>query len=110
MGMRELSPEAWRRLLAFGVCTLLALLAIAGQAALQHASRPRLRLLVEARVKGARGALKMLADDSPTPTRLLILLLVGTGGAASSLIAAALSGGPAPAVEAVLIAVLGGAA
>jgi CBS domain containing-hemolysin-like protein len=108
MDMRELTPEAWAWLLGFGLCTLLALLAIAGQAALQHASRPRLRLLVDARVKGARGALAMLADDSPTPTLLLILLLVGTGGAASSLIAAALSGGEAAPLEALLIAVLGG--
>jgi putative hemolysin len=110
MVMGELSPEAWGWLVGFGVCTLLALLAIAGQAALQHASRPRLRVLVDARVKGARGALAMLADDSPTPTLLLILLIVGTGGAASSLIAAAWSGGSAAPLEALLIAVLGGAA
>src|SRR4051794_27679424 len=110
MVMRELTPESWGWLLGFGLCTLLALLSVAGQAALLHASRPRLRLLVEARVKGARGALAMLADDSPTPTLLLLLLIVGTGGAASSLVAAALSNGPAAPVEAVMIAVGGGMA
>src|SRR4051812_1398035 len=94
MGMGDLPPETWGWLLGFALCTLLALLGIAGQSALWHASRPRLRLLVEARVKGARGALAMLADDSPTPTLLLILLIVGTGGAASCLIAAVHSSGP----------------
>jgi CBS domain containing-hemolysin-like protein len=108
--MRELTPEAWSWLLLFGLCTLLALLGIAGQATLQHASRPRLRLLKEARVKGARSALAMLADDSPTPTLLLMLLIVGTGGAAASLLAAALSSESAAPWDALIIAVLGGAA
>jgi CBS domain containing-hemolysin-like protein len=108
--MRELTPETWSWLLLFGLCTLLALLGIAGQAALQHASRPRLRLLKEARVKGARGALKMLDDESPTPTLLLMLLIVGTGGAAASLIAAALTSESTAPWEAVTVSIAGGAA
>ena len=108
--MGDLTPETWGWLLGFAFSTLLALLGIAGQAALWHASRPRLRLLVEARIKGARGALAMLADDSPTPTLLLILLIVGTGGAASCLLSAVLSSGSAAPWEAVTIAVVGGVA
>ena len=108
--MRDLTPGAGIWLLVFGLFALLALLAIAGQAALQHASRPRLRLLVEARVKGARGALAMLADTSPTPTLLLSLLIVGIGGAAVSLAAVvATSGEPEP-WEAIVIVIAGGIA
>src|SRR4051794_28272051 len=91
--MLDLTADFWMWLLAFGLFALLALLGIAGQAALQHASRPRLRLLAEAGVKGARGALAMLADSSPTPTLLLSLLIVGIGGAAISLAAAITAGG-----------------
>ena len=84
--MPELSPYSWAWLLAFGLFALISLLAIAAQTAHQLASRPRLRLLVEARVKGARGALAMLSESSPTPTLLLLLLIAGIGGAAGSLV------------------------
>jgi len=108
--MGEITRESWAWLLTFGLCTLVALLGIAGQAAVQYASRPRLRLLVEARIRGARGALAMLADSSPTPTLLLVLLIVGTGGAAASLVAAVVASSPAPTWQAVLIGVGGGLA
>ena len=79
MDLPDLPAEAWTWLLAFGLLSALALLAIAAQSALQHASRPRLRLLAEGRVKRATSALKMLEDDSPIPTLLLFLLIVGVG-------------------------------
>jgi CBS domain containing-hemolysin-like protein len=108
--MRDLNPGAGVWLLVFGLFALLALLAIAGQAALQHASRPRLRLLVEARVKGARGALAMLDDTSPTPTLLLSLLIVGIGGAAVSLAAVIATAGESEPWEAMTIVIAGGVA
>ena len=88
MELPDLAPEAWAWLLAFGLLSALALVAIAAQTALQHTSRPRLRLLAEGRVKGAKSALAMLEDDSPTPTLLLFLQIVGAGGGAASLLAA----------------------
>jgi CBS domain containing-hemolysin-like protein len=105
MAMPELSLDAWGWLLAFGLFSLIALLAIAAQAALQHASRPRLRVLADAKVRGARGALAMLADDSPTPTLLLCLLFVGIGcGAASLLAAVTATGQLAPWAVAAIVA------
>jgi hypothetical protein len=62
--MPDLTPDTSAWLLAFFVFALLGLLAVAAQAAIQHASRPRMRLLVEARIKGARGALAMLAGSA----------------------------------------------
>src|SRR3712207_1922830 len=107
--MPELTPDTTAWLLAFLAFAFVALLAIAAQSAVQHASRPRMRLLVEARVKGARGALAMLADDSPMPTMLLFLLIVGTGGAAASLAVAVTSTTRYPTWEALLIALAVGA-
>ena len=100
-------PSGW--LFASLLFALVALLAVAAQAAIQHASRPRMRLLVEARVKGARGALAMLADHSPMPTMLLFLLIVGIGGAAASLAVAVTSNALYPSWEALIIALLVGA-
>src|SRR3954470_21299092 len=102
--MDDPSPETWGWLLGFGLCALVALLGIAGQAALQHASRPRLRLLADGRVRGARSALAMLADGSPVPTLLLVLVIVGMGGAAASLVTALLPRANAESWQAVLIA------
>jgi CBS domain containing-hemolysin-like protein len=102
--MPDLTPNPWGWLLAFAVLALVALLAIAAQAAVEHASRPRMRLLVEGRVKGARGALAMLADDSPMPTMLLFLQIVGIGGAAASLVVAVLSSTLYPTWEVIAIA------
>jgi putative hemolysin len=107
--MPELTPDTSGWLVAFLIFALVALLAIAAQAAIQHASRPRLRLLVEARVKGARGALAMLADHSPMPTLLLFLLIVGIGGASASLAAAVTTNTLSPTWEAIAIAVAVGA-
>jgi putative hemolysin len=83
----DLSP--W--LLAFLLFAVLALLAIAAQAAIQHASRPRLRLLAEGRFKGAHSALALVDDTSPMPTVLLLLTIIGIGGAAASLVAAGIA-------------------
>ena len=110
MELPDLAPEAWGWLLAFGLLSALALLAIAAQTALQYTSRPRLRLLAEGRVKGARSALTMLEDDSPTPTLLLFLQIVGAGGGAASLLAAVNSGGQLPDWEMLLIVLIAGAA
>ncbi|MFN8635911.1 MAG: hemolysin family protein [Chloroflexota bacterium] len=107
--MIDLSPDSWWWLLAALLFAALALVAIAGQASLQHASRPRLRLLADARVKGARGALKMLADSSPAPTLLLFLVIVGVGGAAAALVAAVSSTARPELWEVVCIAVLAAA-
>jgi magnesium and cobalt exporter, CNNM family len=107
--MPELTPDTSGWLVAFLIFALVALLAIAAQAAIQHASRPRLRLLVEARVKGARGALAMLADHSPMPTLLLFLLIVGIGGASASLAAVVTTNTLSPTWEAIAIAVAVGA-
>jgi putative hemolysin len=107
--MPELTSDTSGWLVAFLIFALVGLLAIAAQAAIQHASRPRLRLLVEARVKGARGALAMLADHSPMPTLLLFLLIVGIGGAAASLAAAVTTNTLSPTWEAIAIAVAVGA-
>jgi len=85
MDLPDLTPATVGWLLAFGAFTLVSLLAIAAQTALQYASRPRLRMLAEGRVTGARGALALLKEDSPTPTLLLCLLLIGIGGAATTL-------------------------
>lgn len=108
--MPELSSHSWAWLVAFGLFSLVALLAVAAQAAYQLASRPRLRLLVEARVKGARGALAMLSEASHTPTLLLLLLVVGIGGAAGSLVIAVTVGTLLPTWEALAIAAAGGIA
>jgi magnesium and cobalt exporter, CNNM family len=89
--MSDLTPDLSPWLLAFFLFAVLALLAIAAQAAIQHASRPRLRLLAEGRFKGARSALAMLEDNSPMPTVLLLLTIVGIGGAAASLVAAGIA-------------------
>lgn len=86
---RTLELSIW--LLASGLFAALGLLAIAAQTALDSASRPRLRMLADARVKGARSAVKMLEDDSPTPTLLLMLGVVGIGGAAVSLLGATMT-------------------
>jgi CBS domain containing-hemolysin-like protein len=102
--MPELTVNTGGWLLAFILFAFIALLAVAAQAAIQHASRPRMRLLVEAEVKGARGALAMLADSSPMPTMLLLLLIVGIGGAAASLAVAVTSDTLYPTWEAMLIA------
>ena len=102
--MSDLTPDLSPWLLAFFLFAALALLAIAAQAAIQHASRPRLRLLVEARVRGARGALAMLSDSSPMPTLLLFLLIVGLGGAAASLAAAVIANTRSPSWEGVAVA------
>jgi putative hemolysin len=83
--MPDLTPETAAWLLAFLLFALLSLVAVAAQATIQYASRPRLRLLVEGRVKGAGSALGMLAENSPIPTLLLLLLIFGIGGAAASL-------------------------
>ena len=107
--MPELPADTWVWLVAFGLFGVVSHLAIAAQAAIQHASRPRMRLLVEGRIKGARGALAMLADDSPMPTMLLFLLIVGIGGAAASLAVAVTTNTLYPTWEAVLIAVFVGA-
>ena len=107
--MPEPTPDPAGWLLAFILFALIALLAVAAQAAIQHASRPRMRLLVEAKVKGARGALAMLADDSPMPTLLLVLLIVGIGGAAAALAVTMTVSSLFPSWEALLIAVGGGA-
>jgi CBS domain containing-hemolysin-like protein len=100
--MPDLSPETSAWLLAFFLFALLALVAVAAQAAIQHASRPRLRLLVEARVQGAGSALAMLADNSPIPTLLLLLLVFGIGGAAASLAVAVTSAAVSASWEAIL--------
>jgi CBS domain containing-hemolysin-like protein len=89
--MSDLTPDLSPWLLAFFLFAVLALLAIAAQAAIQHASRPRLRLLAEGRFKGARSALALLDDTSPMPTVLLLLTVVGIGGAAASLMAAGIA-------------------
>jgi CBS domain containing-hemolysin-like protein len=89
--MSELTPDLSPWLLACFLFAGLALLAVAAQAAIQHASRPRLRLLAEGRFKGARSALAMLEDNSPMPTVLLLLLIVVIGGAAASLVAAVIA-------------------
>ena len=109
MELPDLAPEAWAWLLAFGLLSTLALVAIAAQTALQHTSRPRLRLLAEGRVKGAKSALAMLEDDSPTPTLLLFLQIVGAGGGAASLLAAVNSDRQLPHWEMLLIVLLAGA-
>jgi CBS domain containing-hemolysin-like protein len=107
--MPDLTPDTAAWLVAFFVFALLALLAVAAQAATQHASRPRMRLLVEARVKGARSALAFLDDHSPMPTLLLFLLIVGIGGAAASLAVAVTSNALYPSWEAIITALLVGA-
>jgi putative hemolysin len=110
MDVPDLTPVTLGWLLAFVVFMLVSLLAIAAQAALQHASRPRLRMLAEGRIKGAAGALAMLDDESPTPTLLLFLLLVGVGGAASTLAVAVATTGQYHPWEAGIIAATAGAA
>ncbi len=109
MDLPDLTPVTLGWLTAFGAFTLVSLLAISAQAALQHASRPRLRMLAEGRVKGAAGALAMLDDDSPTPTLLLFLLLVGIGGAATTLSVAVATTGQYYPWEAGIIAAVTGA-
>src|SRR5688500_6998022 len=103
--MPDRTPDTLGWLLACLLFAILALLAVAAQAAIQHASRPRMRLLVEARVKGARGALAMLADDSPMPTMLLFLLIVGIGGAAASLAVAVTASALSPSWDGLLISI-----
>lgn len=110
MELPELAPEAWAWLLAFGLLSALALLAIAAQTGLHYASRPRLRLLAEGRVKRAKSVLAMLEDDSPTPTLLLTLQIVGVGGGAASLLAAVTTGGLLPHWETSLIVLVAGSA
>jgi putative hemolysin len=109
MELPDLALEAWAWLLAFGLLSALALLAIAAQTALHYTSRPRLRLLAEARVKGAQSALAMLEDTSPTPTLLLFLQIVGAGGGAASLLAAVTTGNLLPHWEMLLIVLVAGA-
>jgi CBS domain containing-hemolysin-like protein len=106
--MPDPAPDTSGWLVAFLLFAFVALLAVAAQASIQHASRPRLRLLVEARIKGARGALAMLADNSPMPTMLLFLLIVGIGGAAASLAVVVTSNTLYPTWEAILSAIAGG--
>jgi putative hemolysin len=109
MDVPDLSPAALGWLFAFALFTLVTLLAIAAQTALQHASRPRLRMLAEGRVAGANRALTMMDDSSPTPTLLLFLMLLGISGTTATVIAAVTTTGQFHPWEAGTIAVIAGA-
>src|SRR4051794_3055412 len=89
--MVDLGPAAWVWLVVSAMLTLLALLAVAGQTALQYASRPRMRLLADAGVQGSRRVLRMLDDNSPMPSLMLVFLILGLSGSAVSLLAGLLS-------------------
>ncbi|MCC7372320.1 MAG: HlyC/CorC family transporter [Chloroflexi bacterium] len=109
MDPAERTLEVWIWFAATGLFTVLGLLAVAAQTALQAASRTRMRMLADVRVKGARSALKMLDDGSPTPTVLLILGVIGIGGTAVSMLGTVTTAWELAFPEAVVVAGIAGA-
>jgi CBS domain containing-hemolysin-like protein len=84
--MLDVDPASTSWLTAYLLLSLLATLAVTAQAALQHASRPRLRLLVDGGLEAAKPALRVLDESSRFPTLLIVLMLLSTGAAGTALV------------------------
>jgi putative hemolysin len=91
--MVDLEPDSTTWLIGYLLLSLLATVAVAVQAALQHASRPRLRLLIEGGMADAKPALLVLEEGSRVPALLIVLMLLSTGAAATCLVLGALAEG-----------------
>src|SRR5947207_15801851 len=74
----------WLTLLV--VCAVVAIVGVTAQAALQHASRARLRLCADGGLTSAHWVLRMLEEGARTPTLVLVMVLLGTGGVVACLL------------------------
>src|SRR4051812_6048562 len=103
--MPDLEPASTAWLIAYLLFSLVATVAVAAQAALQHASRPRLRLLAEGGLIAAKPVVQVLEEGSRVPTLLVVVIMLATGAAATCVVAAAVTIAPfQPGVAAGIVA------
>src|SRR6266540_663670 len=86
--MVDVEPASTAWLIGYLLLSLTAAVAVAAQGAVQHASRPRLRVLAEGGLTAAKPALQVLEEGSRVPTLLVVVILLTTGAAATCLVMA----------------------
>ena len=86
----SLEPATWVKLIALGLCLLLAATATAAQASLSYLNRTRLRHLLDSGVPRARAILKVFEEPTAVFSTVLVLGTLGVSGAIGSTILLAL--------------------
>src|SRR3712207_2425204 len=86
----SLEPATWAKLIALGLCLLLAALATAAQASLSYLNRTRLRHLLDSGIPRAQAILKVFEEPTSVFSTILVLGTLGISGAVASTILLAL--------------------